>query len=479
MKSFVNLHAHSHYSLLDGYATIDEYVDIAKERGDMGFGLTDHGTVAGLYEMISKCNSAGLKPVAGFEAYVAPENPEGARAHYPIFYGQNGKKAERYDVSGNGAYLHLTLFAKNKQGFENIIKLSSLAWQKENRYQKPRIDTEMLFKYHEGIIVTTGCPSSEISKRFLLGQDDKAYAYASRLHDVFGEDMYVEVMNHKMEDDMERFLCAKQAKLAKDLGIPLLATNDSHYAYKTDAEAHERMLALQSKSKMSEPPMGKGGHRFAFSGPEYYVKSDAEMRELFPDDKFPGAVDNTVDLINRVEEIPLDNNPHLRPRVNIPEGYTEATYLQKLIQDGFKKKRGHESPEIKKESMKRIRHEFEVIHSNDFVSYFLVVHEYIEWAHKHGIETGTGRGSVGGSEVAYVMDIGDTDPIRYDLLFDRFLSPGRGAMYRIEYEDGTVEEVNVSEKKTIIDTDGNKKHQYIYELEAGESVEVSENANNN
>lgn len=469
-KQFVNLHAHSHYSILDGYAKIDEYVDKAKNRGDIGVGLTDHGTMAGIYEFITKANAAGLKPVPGFEAYVAPENPEGAKVQHAVFYGPDGKKAPNHDVSGNGAYLHLTLFAYNNTGLHNLIKLSSLSWQQENFYAKPRIDTEMLFKYHEGLIVTTGCPSSEISTRFLLGQDDKAYEYASRLHEVFGDNMYVEIMDHHMKDDMERFLLKKQRKLAEDLGLPLLATNDSHYANKEDAIPHERMLCMQSGNVMSEPSFNEGGKRFAFTGPEYYMKSDKEMRELFPEDLYPGAVDNTVKVVEQCEEIQLEYNPHLRPIPPLPEGETEVSYLKKLINKGFKAKRGNESKAIQKESLKRIKEEFEVINSNDFAGYFLIVNDYIQWSHDHGITTGAGRGSVGGSEIAYVMDIGDTDPIRFDLLFERFLSPGRGAMYQIDYTDGTSEEANTGDKREVVNSDKDVE-KYVHELTPGESVE--------
>lgn len=471
-KQWINLHCHSHYSILDGFAKIEEYVDKAKARGDIGLGLTDHGTCAGLYEMIKDCQAAGIIPVPGFEAYVAPENPDGANAKHQIFYGPDGKRAPKYDVSGNGAYLHLTLFAYNNTGLKNLLKLTSLSWEKEHYYVKPRIDTEMLFKYHEGLIVTTGCPSSEISKRFLLGQDDKAYEYASRLHEVFGDNMYVEVMNHNMKSNMERFLCKKQKKLAKDLGLPLLATNDSHYANKSDAAAHECMICLQSGNVMSEPPMDEGGKRFAFSGPEYYMKTYDEMIELFPEDEFPGAVSNTVELVKRCKEINLDYDPDLWPKVQLPKGFNEISYFKKLISDGFKNKRGNESPEIQAESKKRIKKEFDTIHSNNFVSYFLIVHEYIKWAHDHGIATGSGRGSVGGSEIAYVMDIGDTDPIRYDLLFERFLSPGRGAMYQIDYSDGSKEEANVAQTRDVIEPDGKIRNQYIHELKKNEKIKV-------
>lgn len=392
-KRWVPLHNHSEFSILDGYARVKDYVELAKERDIPGFGLTDHGTCSGLYDLIRECNAAGIQPVPGFEAYVAPENPDGAFHKGPIFYGPNGSKAPKYDVGGNGAHLHITLFAYNAEGLNNLFKLTSLAWEQERFYSKPRIDTDLLFKHSEGLIVTTGCPSSEVSTRFLLGQDEKAYEYASRLKSVFGENMYVEVMDHNMEDDdLERILLPKLVKLAKDLDIPLIATNDSHYVTKEDADGHERMLAMQTGMTMEEPPFSKGGRRFAFSGPEYYMKTHEEMAELFPEDKYPGAICNTNLIVEKCEAFNLDYDPHLRPVIDIPEGETPASYFKQIIQDGFWKKRGHESKEVQEESIKRINHEFEVIHSNDFISYFLVVHDYINYAHKNNIPVGTGRG---------------------------------------------------------------------------------------
>lgn len=392
-RKWACLHSHSEYSILDGYARIKDYVKTAKAQGATGFGLTDHGTCAGLYEMIEECNKEGIQPVPGFEAYVAPEHPDGARNLSPTYYGPNGIKAKKYDVSGNGAYLHLTLFAYNETGLKNLLELTSLAWDKAHYYLKPRIDSEMLFKHSEGLIVTTGCPSSEISTRFLLGQDDKAYEYASRLKSVFGDKMFVEVMDHSMKnEDLERILLPKLRKLSEDLNIPLLATNDCHYVLKSDADPHERMLAMQTKRKMDEPSFNEGGTRFAFSGPEYYMKTDEEMRKLFPENLYPGAVDNTNVVLDMCEEFKLDYDPHLRPEIEIPDGYTEVTYLKKLITEGFLKKRGSASEEIQNESKKRIKEEFEVIHSNDFVSYFLVVNDYIDWAHNNGVPVGVGRG---------------------------------------------------------------------------------------
>lgn len=468
-KNYVALHNHSHYSTLDGYATIDEYIEAAKKNDMQGIGLCDHGTASGLYKFITRTQKAGLTPVPGIEFYVAPENPEGAKLKSPIYYGEGGKRAPKYDIS-NGAYTHMTVFAYNNKGVENLFKLTSLSHKQEHFYFKPRIDTNMLAEYSEGLIVTTGCPSSEVSRRFLLNQDDKAYEYASRLKSIFGDNLYVEIMNHKMDDDdLERILVPKQIKLAKDLNIKLIATNDSHYAFKDDAPPHERILALGTQNKMSEPRRSEGGTRFAFSTPEYYIKSYEEMLELYPKEIAEEALANTNEIMEKCKGIKLEYDSHLRPEIEIPEGYTDVTYLQKLIFDGFNEKRGHESEEVKAESAKRIREEFEVIHSNDFISYFLVVHDYIDYAHRKGIGVGAGRGSIGGSEIAYVLDISNTDPIRFDLLFERFLSPGRGSLYEIKYNTGETEEIPVSAKKEIVHVEGNKVV-YIHELYPGDMV---------
>lgn len=391
-KVYTALHNHSHYSILDGYATIDEYIKAAVDNGMPGIGLCDHGSASGLYKFITQAQKAGITPVPGIEFYVAPENPEGAKAKYAIYYGEGGKRAPKYDIS-NGAYTHMTVFAYNNKGLENLFKLTSLSWHQEHFYFKPRIDTNMLAEYSEGLIVTTGCPSSEVSRRFLLGQDDKAYEYASRLKSIFGDNLYVEIMNHRMKDDeLEEILVPKQIKLARDLDIKLIATNDSHYAFKCDAESHERVLAMQTKSFMDQPAFHEGGRRFAFSTEEYYIKTYDEMLELYPEEVAEEALDNTMEVMEKCKDIKLEYDSHLRPEIEIPEGFTEATYLQHLIYEGFKKKRGNQSKEIQEESVRRIQEEFQVIHSNDFISYFLVVHDYIDFAHKKGIGVGAGRG---------------------------------------------------------------------------------------
>lgn len=474
-KNYVGLHNHSHYSLLDGFATVDEYINAAKSMNMIGVGLTDHGTAAGLYEFITKAQSNGLIPIPGVEFYVAPENPDGAKVQKAVYYGPNGNRAPKYDVGGNGAHLHMTVIAYNNKGLENLFKLSTLSWQPEHYYYKPRIDINMLAEHSEGLIVTTGCPSSEINKRFLLKQDRKAYEYAERLKGIFGDNFYVEIMNHNMDEDLEKILLPKLLKLAKDLNLPLLGTNDSHYAYKENASSHERLLAVQSASVMSELGRSKGGTRFDFSGPEYHLKSYEEMYSLYPEDIAEEALANTIKVAEQCANITLEYDPHLRPVIDIPEGFTNVTYLQKLINDGFKAKRKMDDKETQAESMRRIKEEFEVLHSNDFIDYFLVVHDYIDFAHKNGISLGAGRGSVGGSEIAYVLNISDTDPIRYDLLFERFLSPGRGSLYHIDYDDGTSEEISVSEKKVYYNMSTQKKEtKYIHELAIGNTVDKDE-----
>lgn len=469
-KNYVALHNHSDYSALDGYGTIDEYLQAAKDNGMIGIGLSDHGTASGLYKFITRAQKKGLIPVPGVEFYVAPENPKGAKMKAPVYYGRGGNRAPKYDIS-NGAYTHLTIFAYNNKGIENLFKLTSESWQIENYYFKPRIDTNMLAQHSEGLIATTGCPSSEISKRFLLGQDDKAYEYATRMKSIFGDNYYVEVMDHSMpNDELERILAPKLIKMSEDLGIEPILTNDSHYAFKEDHFPHERILSVSTKTPMSTPPFHKGGTRFAFSTPEYYIKSYDEMLELFPGEFGERALANTVKITKQCEGIKLEYDPHLRPEIEIPEGYTAPTYFQKLIFEGFKAKRGDEPKEVQEESVRRIREEFEVIHSNDFISYFLVVHDYIDFAHKQGIGIGAGRGSVGGSEIAYLLDISNTDPIRFNLLFERFLSPGRGSLYQIDYMSGESEEIAVSDKKRVYSDGHGNKVVYVHELHPGDLV---------
>ena len=464
--SFVHLHTHSHYSLLDGQSTIPEYIEEAKRIGHTALGLSDHGNTNGIFEFVRLCKEAGITPVPGSEFYVAPQNPEGARVKHRIYYGPNGEKAPEFDVSGNGAYTHQTIWAINNKGLENLFALSSLSWKQENYYSKPRIDFEMLAEHSEGLVVATGCPSSEISTRFLLDQDEEAYQYARRLKEVFGDRLFVEIMSHDMKSPIERLLLPKQLKLSQDLDIPLLATNDAHYARQEDHIHQEEMLCAQSGSVMSEPSYDEGGKRFAFDGDQFYLKTSEEMAYIFPESEFPGAIANTKRIAEMAEDLTIEYNPNLRPKLPIPEGYTRETYFQHLINEGYEKKRSNADSETKKESKRRIAEEYEVISSEGFIDYFLVVWDYIRWARENGVGVGIGRGSIGGSEIAYLLDISRTCPIRYGLLFERFLSSGRGSTYRISYTDGTSEEVYVADVKTTID--GERK--YIHQLEEQEQI---------
>lgn len=480
MIEYASLHNHSQASILDGFAKIPEYVDRAAEIGLKGFGLTDHGNTSMIYSFINKCNDVGITPTPGCEFYVAPINPEGARVKKAVFYGKNGVKAGRNDVAGNGAYLHMTLLAVNNTGLKNLYALSTMSHDPENIYMKPRIDFEMIETHSDGLVALTGCPSSEISTRFLLGQEKKAYDYANKLMEVFGRDrLFVEIMDHNMSHDLERSLLPKQLKLAKDLGLGLIATNDSHYAYKDDHVHHEELLCSQSKSKMSDETSDNGGKRFAFDGTEYYLKSGEEMLQLFPEKDFKGAISNTMLIREMSQDISLDYDPHLRPKAPIPSGMTEVSYFQNLINNGYLKRYGDADPDTKREAKRRIKEEFHVFYSSDFIGYMLSVHEYLKWARDNfstfdndgtplAYSTGPGRGSVGGSIIAYCLEISEVDPIRHGLIFERFLSSGRGSQYLIEYDDGTSEMVIASDEKKLSETGETK---FIYQLKKGMTVE--------
>ena len=364
--------------------------------------------------------------------------------------------------------------------------LSTLSNDPSRFYKKPRIDFELLAEYSEGLIVSTGCPSSEISTRFLLGQDNKAYEYAGRLKEVFGDRLFVEVMDHNMSIDLERILLPKQIELSKKMGIPLLATNDCHYAHEHDSVPHEEMLCIQSGSRMSDLPSDNGGNRFAFNGNEYYLKSATEMNKLFPSDIFPNAVKNTLLVAEMASDLSLEFNPHLKPKPIIPPEFdSEVSYYKHLIKTGFKNRYGNAPKEVKEEAIRRNKEEFDVIYSSDFVGYMLVVRDYLEWAKENystrdeynnilALSIGVGRGSVGGSVHAFELGISEIDPIKHDLIFERFLSAGRGATYRITYDDGTTEEIIVSEKKKVISEENEVATKYIHQLNIGDEIEVDE-----
>jgi DNA polymerase-3 subunit alpha len=478
VSEFVHLHCHTDGSLLDGMGKIDEYLEKVIQNNQKGLGISDHGNVTGIYELIKKARSAGVLVTPGCEFYVAPQNPDGAKAQRPIFYGPNGQKADQYDVSSNGAYTHQTIFAINNEGLKNLFKLSTLSFDPSRNYSKPRIDFELLADHSEGLVAFTGCPSSEISTRFLLGQDNKAYEYANRLKEVFGDRLFVEIMNHQMKSPIERLLLPKQMELSRKLGIQLVATNDAHYTNQEDHVHHEEMLCSQSGASMNDRTWDEGGNRFAFDGTEFYLKTSQEMEMIFPPRDYPNALTNTLLITEMAQDISLSYDPTLKPKSIVPSGHTNVTYFRELIEKGFEERYGNFDRKLQEEARKRIEKEFEVIYSSDFIGYFLTVHEYINWTRDKfslrdeennilALSVGVGRGSVGGSIVAYLLKISELDPIRHDLIFERFLSAGRGDTYEITYNDGTTETVVVSDKKTV-----EGKEKYIHELVVGDTVDL-------
>lgn len=425
---FVHLHTHTHGSLLDGMGTFDETVREAARLGQPAIAFTDHGKLIGIYdgfkavEAVNKEREANgdprrMKFIPGLEAYFTPSNTK-HDAGEAAFFGDGG----RNDVSGKGAYTHLTLWAENNVGLRNLFQMSYLA-SIEGFFKKPRISLEMLAEHGEGIILSTGCPSGEVQTRLRLGQYEEAVRFTERLIEAVGKNnVYVEVMEHGMSGDLERGVQKDLLRLSAQLDLPLVATNDGHYATHDQAHSHEQLLAIQTGAYMSEKPDHEGGKRFAFEGDTYYVKSYREMAELFPEDIYPGALSNTLAIADRCTAS-LDFDPDLRPRVDIPAGMTEEEYLTSEAEQGLRRRLPDKAdlPEYKA----RLKLELDVINERRFAGYFLVVSDFTRWAKKTGIMVGSGRGSAGGSMVAFATDITDLDPIKHDLLFERFLNPER------------------------------------------------------
>lgn len=478
MGEYVSLHTHADTSLLDGYGKVTEYVDRTVELGQRALGLTDHGNLYGVADLINYGKSCGITPVPGCEFYVAPQNPLGARVKEPVYYGGGG----RDDVSSRGAYLHLSVWAINNTGLKNLFKLSTMSFHPDHVYKKPRIDFDMLAQHSEGLIVATGCPSSEISTRLRLGQKKEAYEYASRMVDVFGDRMYVEVMEHDMQSDLEKALLPMQKELADHFKLPLLATNDSHYTRKGDVRHHEEMLASQSGSFMDQEPIYNGGKRFAFEGSEYYLKSSEEMTALFPEWDYPDALKNTLKIAEMAQDISLDYNPKLMPKPKLPEGVkSEAEYFKHRINEGFAWRFGNHPEDYKKRAIEQVQKEYKVIDGSNSIGYFLAVDEAVSWEkEKNSLKDengrvlvspiGPGRGSGAGVLIAYLLGITNVNPLDHGLIFERFMSDGRGDMIEVTYDDGT-SEVIVSSTVRSLDS-GEEK--YAYQLSIGDTITISE-----
>ena len=399
--------------MLDGAAKISELVAEVARQEMPAIAMTDHGNVFGAFEFHKTAKAAGIKPIIGIEAYVAPESRFDKRR---VKWAEGGED----DVSGGGAYTHMTLLAENNEGLSNLFKLSSLA-SLEGFYYKPRMDRELLAKYAKGIIGTTGCAGGEIQTRLRMGSYKEAINAASEMRDIFGADnFYLELMDHSIEIEKRAF--NDLIKLGKELNLPLLATNDLHYTHHADAAAHEVLLCIQSGATMADPK------RFKFENAEFYLKSAAQMRELFKE--FPESCDNTLLIADRCETT-MREGENLLPRFPVPQGESEDSWLRKLANEGLAKRMDNQIPAQYQE---RLDFELDVMIKMGFPGYFLVVADLCKHAREVGIRVGPGRGSAAGSLVSYSLGVTGLDPIKFGLLFERFLNPERISMPDIDLD---------------------------------------------
>ncbi|WP_285242516.1 DNA polymerase III subunit alpha [Pseudarthrobacter sp. fls2-241-R2A-127] len=430
--SFVHLHTHTEYSMLDGAARLGELFDETERLGMPALATTDHGYLFGAFDFWRKATDKGIKPIIGVEAYVTPGTARTDKER--VRWGEESQRKD--DVSGGGSYTHMTLLSYNNVGMRNLFRASSIASLDSVFGKWPRLDRELLNTYSEGLIATTGCPSGEVQTRLRLGQYREALEAAAEFRDIFGaENYFCELMDHGL--DIERRVTGDLLRLAKDLNLPLVATNDLHYTHEHDAKAHEALLAIQSGSTLLEPTYDNGGSRFAFSGSGYYLKSPQEMRELFRD--HPDACDNTLLIAERCE-VSFNTNANFMPRFPCPPGEDETSWLVKEVDKGLQYRYPGGIPD---EVRKQADYELGVITSMGFPGYFLVVADFINWAKNNGIRVGPGRGSGAGSMVAYAMRITDLDPLRHGLIFERFLNPDRVSMpdFDVDFDDRRRSEV--------------------------------------
>ncbi|MFI7004871.1 DNA polymerase III subunit alpha [Nocardia sp. NPDC050175] len=417
--SFVHLHNHTEYSMLDGAAKISPLFAEANRLGMNAVGMTDHGNMYGASEFYNSAKKAGIKPIIGIEAYIAPASRFDTKR---VQWGDPSQKGD--DVSGSGAYTHMTMVAENATGLRNLFKLSSLASLEGQLGKWARMDEEIIAQYAEGIIATTGCPSGEVQTRLRLGHDREALEAAAKWQEIFGKDnFFLEIMDHGLS--IERRVREGLIEIGQKLGIPPIATNDCHYVTKDQSTNHEALLCIQTGKTLSDPT------RFKFDGDGYYLKSAEEMRALW-DAEVPGACDNTVLIGERVQ--PYDDVWEHRDRMPIfpvPEGYNQATWLRREVDLGLQRRFPDGAPQ---EYLDRAQFEIGVILEMGFPAYFLVVGDLIKHAHEVGIRVGPGRGSAAGSLVAYALGITNIDPLPHGLLFERFLNPERVSMPDIDID---------------------------------------------
>jgi DNA polymerase-3 subunit alpha len=413
-SDFVHLHCHTEYSMLDGAARVDELLAECARLGMGSLAITDHGTMFGAYDFWARARKTGVKPIIGIEAYVTPRTSRFDRTR--VQWGSGGED----DVSGGGAFTHLTLLAETTGGMHNIFRLASLA-SMEGFFYKPRMDLELLSRHSDGVIATTGCPSGEVQTWLRLGRYDEARTAAGTLRDVFGAgNFFCELMDHGLT--IEKRVRDDLLRLARDLHLPLVATNDLHYTKAEDAAAHEALLCVQSGSTLADPK------RFKFDAQNFYLRSAAEMRALFAD--LPEACDTTLAIAERCH-VEFAEGIDRMPKFDVPAGHTEASWLAAEVERGLQQRFG---PVVPDEVRTQADYEVSVVCSMGFPGYFLVVGDFIRWAKQQGIRVGPGRGSAAGSIVAYALGITDLNPLEHGLLFERFLNPERVSMPDIDID---------------------------------------------
>lgn len=406
-SSFVHLHVHTDNSMLDGAARIDKLLDATVAEGMPAIAITDHGSMFGAFEMWQQAAARGIKAIVGLEAYFAPE---GRHHKKPVSWTEGSDD----DVSGKGAYTHLTLLSETTEGMHNLFSMSSASYI-EGFYHKPRIDLDLLSSHHAGIIATSGCVSGEIQTKIRLGDYEGAKLAAATLRDVVGkENFFIEIMDHQLP--IERRGIKDLLRLAKELNLPLVLTNDLHYTHAHHATSHAALLCVQSAATLLEEK------RFKFDSDEFYLKSAAQMRSLFPD--HPEAADNTLLIAERCN-VTFDTSANHMPTFPVAAGDTEALAFEREVRAGlaFRYPAGL-TPEIEK----RAAYEIDVVNAKGFPGYYLVVADFVRWARENGVRVGPGRGSGAGSLAAYAMRITDLDPLEHGLLFERFLNPERESM---------------------------------------------------
>lgn len=400
--NFTHLHVHTEYSLLDGSNKINEYVSRVKELGMKSAAITDHGVMFGCIDFYKAAKAAGIKPILGCEVYVAP----GSR-----FDKEKGKEEDRY--------YHLVLLAETQEGYQNLIKIVSYGFV-DGFYYKPRVDMELLEQYHEGIIALSACLAGEVARNLARGFYEEGKEAALRYEKIFGKgNFFLELQDHGIPE--QRQVNHELIRMSRETGIELVATNDVHYTYSSDAEAHDILLCVQTGKSL------KDENRMRYEGGQYYVKSEEEMRRLFP--YAPEAIENTGKIAERCN-VEIEFGVTKLPKFDVPDGYTAWEYLNKLCFEGFDKRYTDNKEELKK----RLNYELGVIKDMGYVDYFLIVWDFIRYAREHGIMVGPGRGSAAGSLVSYTLGITKLDPIKYDLLFERFLNPERVSMPDIDVD---------------------------------------------